>query len=553
MSNVAIGVDFGSHSVKFARVRRSGHRLQVERLVKIPRPSAEEGLAIGAGLRETGLRVGGGVMGVSGRGAILRYTSVPPVPAFRLKMIMEYEMGELTGKSTEAVSSDYKVLNIPRDVSQDFTVMVAMSKDDYVRECMSQLGDAGARVASVLPTPLALYNTFVGLGLEEEGRTCLLVDLGATNTDIAVVNGKDLYFARSIGRGADEFTEALSETLGVGFPEAERIKAAEGVIARTGWTSDRQKKISDALTGAADRLHATLSSSVSFAQRQLKLQNLKIEKVFLFGGGSSLPGLDQHLAGAFALEVVAPDMLSLFQEVEQANAQHGLGAALPAGDISGSSPEFREYSAAIGLALAEMGPSFYSMDLVPAEEKKKRIFKERTVFLYIAGALLAAFLITRLVASGLDLAAAQDRKEKLDQRLEEAQERLFKLKKLNDDNDQLAAAIEHLARKTEPGTFMTELIFVTRRRDITPDEIKITDLVMKNPVSEDGKQARAVSAVIKGVVKSQTGDEYGIVKKFRAQLLTTDVVKSAKIDPTRTMDVRGEFQFEIIVSSGRLK
>jgi type IV pilus assembly protein PilM len=553
LGNVGTGVDFGSHSVKFARVCRRGGRLQIERLVKIPRPPSEVAAAVGLGLREASLKVSGGVMGVSGRGAILRYTSVPPVPAFRLKMIMEYEISELSGKSTEAVSSDYKVLSIPRDVSQDFTVMVAMSKDEYVTECMSQLADAGARIAQVLPTPLALHNAFIGFGLQEEGRTCLLVDIGATNTDIAVVNGKDLYFARSIGRGADEFTEALSEALGVGFPEAERIKAAEGVIARTGWASDREKMISDALTGAADRLYATLNSSVGFAQKQLKLQNLKIEKVFLFGGGSNLPGLDQHLAGSFGLEVAAPNLLSRFQEIEEAGARNELTGALPTEDISASSPEFREYSTAIGLALSALGHSYYSMDLVPAQEKKKRAFKERSIFLYIAGALLAAFLVTRLVASGMEFASAQDRKAELDERLEEAQRRQSDLKKVNDENDQFSAAIEHLARKTEPGTFMTRLIFELRSRDVTPDEIKITGIVMRSPVTDEGKPEGAVSAIIRGVVNSQMGNEYGVVRRFRDQLVTTDLVKSAKIDPTLTKDIKGEFRFEVEVSSGRLK
>ena len=38
----------------------------------------------------------------------------------------------------------------------------------------------------------------------------------------------------------------------------------------------------------------------------------------------------------------------------------------------------------------------------------------------------------------------------------------LELKKVNNDNDQLTAAIEHLSRMSEPGTFMTELIFITR-------------------------------------------------------------------------------------------
>ena len=248
MGSVAIGVDFGSQYVKFAKLRRSGTRIRVERLVKIPRTTTGAAEQIAAGLKQAGLRVSGAAMGVSGRGAIIRYTTVPAVPAYRLKMIMDYEIGELAGRSSEAVSSDYKVLNVPREVSQDFTVMVAMSKDEYVRESMFELELAGSPVSDVLPTPLALCNAFLGLGAYEEGNTCLVVDLGATNIDIAIVNEKDLFFARSIGRGADDFTEALSEALAVGFPEAERIKIAEGLIATGGWRSDLEKRISDALS-----------------------------------------------------------------------------------------------------------------------------------------------------------------------------------------------------------------------------------------------------------------------------------------------------------------
>ena len=89
MGSVSVGVDFGSQFVKFARVRRRGQNFEVERLVKIPRATSEVAQTVASGLKQAGLRASGAVLGVSGRGAIIRYTMVPPVPAYRLKMIMD--------------------------------------------------------------------------------------------------------------------------------------------------------------------------------------------------------------------------------------------------------------------------------------------------------------------------------------------------------------------------------------------------------------------------------------------------------------------------------
>jgi cell division ATPase FtsA len=467
-------------------------------------------------------------------------------------MIMDYEISELAGKSGESVSSDYKVLSIPRDMSQDFTVMVAMSKDQYVREAMLQLELAGVGVADILPTPLALYNALVGLGECEEGQTCLVVDIGATNTDVAIVNDKDLFFARSIGRGADDFTEALSETLAVGFPEAERIKTAEGTIATGEWTSDRQKLISDTLSAAADRLYATLNSSVSFARRQLKLKSLKIDRVILLGGGSNLPGLPEHLSRSFGVKAVAPDLYSHFKESEEPGRRMCLMQALPPGDISAASGGLREFATAIGLALSKIDPSFYAMDLVPAEEKKKRTFRERTVYLYAAGAILVVFMVVRLVATWGEHATVQSRMEKLEERVGEAQQRLFNLRKVTRENAQLKSAIQGLAKVTEPGNFLTQLLFLTRRRDITPDEIKITEMQMRD-LGYGEESPRVPRVLMRGKVRSRTGIEYETVRKFLKKLLATELVKSGEIDASRTRMDKGEFKFELEVCAGRAR
>lgn len=554
MGNVSIGVDFGNQSIKLARLRRRRERILVERLLRIERTDSDTIGAIAAAVREAGMRASGAVMGISGRGAIIRYTSVPPVPAYRLKMIMEYEMGELAGKSPEAISSDYRVLNLPRDVSQEFTLMVAMSKDQFVQESMSGLTAAGIGVSHVLPAPLALYNTFLALGGYEEEKTYLVVDIGAGNVDMVIVREKDLFFARSVGGGADEFTEILGEALGLIFSEAQKVKESEGIIATSNWTSDRQQRISKALSAAADRLHTTLNSSISFARNQLKLKELKIDKVYLFGGGSNLPGLPEYLTQLFDIEVIAPSLLELAQAPVERDLRLDLAQSLPAQDLSAASPALREFTAAIGLALSQLDPSLYSMDLMPAEEKKKRLFKERTVFLYAAGAILVFFLIVRLVVAGMESAASEERHGRLESLLSEAEDRLSALRVVNEESDQTSATIQHLTGLTEPGHFLTRLLFLTRKREVMPPEIQITEMLLREPLKSEEGGACATSVVIRGRVMSRTGNEFEIVQQFHDRLIKSGAVKSAAIDPSSTgSDNKGGFRFEMTVRSDRTK
>ena len=267
-----------------------------------------------------------------------------------------------------------------------------------------------------------------------------------------------------------------------------------------------------------------------------------------------MPGLAEHLARSFNVEVVAPDMHSLLGESGGAAVGSGqLLGALPADDITGASPGMREFSTAVGLALSQIEPSCYSMDLVPAQEKKKRVFKERTVYLYVAGVVLLVFLMVRLVAAWRGHSVAQGRQAKIDTRLEEAGERLFALREVVKENTQLTSAIQHLAKATEPGNFMAELLFLTRKSEVTPREIKITHMQLRGSSGDEERGSQAVSVVIRGKVTSRTGNEYDVVRQFRDQLLKSEVVKSAEIDPGSTRMDRGEFRFEIVAGAGRAK
>jgi hypothetical protein len=166
---------------------------------------------------------------------------------------------------------------------------------------------------------------------------------------------------------------------------------------------------------------------------------------------------------------------------------------------------------------------------------------------------LLLFIVMRFAAAWHEQGAVLERQEILQERLEEARQRLAEMHEVTQENAQLTSAIQKLTKVTEPGSFITELLFLTRNPEVTPNEIQIREMVMRETPADEEARTQPASVLIRGVVKSQTGNEYDVVLQFRDRLLASDVVKFAEIDSSRTEVVRDEFKFEMVVKSGRSK
>ena len=72
---------------------------------------------------------GATLVGVSGRDLIMRYTHVPPVPDWRLEMLMNFEIQEVSEQSGGDVSAAYAQLEVDDASSGDNVVLVALAKN----------------------------------------------------------------------------------------------------------------------------------------------------------------------------------------------------------------------------------------------------------------------------------------------------------------------------------------------------------------------------------------------------------------------------------------
>ena len=156
----------------------------------------------------------------------------------------------------------------------------------------------------------------------------LVLDLGAGSTKVSVVDFGVLKVSRTISKGSQDLTTALSKSMGITFAKAEEIKRRVGLIGKEG---------GDVIAIMNPVLEVIFYEANQVLVNYQKRYKRSVAKVVLIGSGSLLQGLLEVAKKSFEIEVVYGNP---FKKVE--------APAFLEGVLQEAGPSF---SVAIGLAL----------------------------------------------------------------------------------------------------------------------------------------------------------------------------------------------------------
>jgi len=521
---MGLGIDIGASSVKAVRLERRGASYEVTGAVKLSTSEIPEedynidpqmAMDLASHLAGAGIRTKKACVGVSGKDLILRYVEVPPVPTWRLKMIMDFEIGEMAGRAGGDVTSDFRLLDLPPNEAGNLIVLVGLAKNAYLETRMDVLSRAKIGAKILLPSSLGLFQAFLMQGPPPPGETTLIVDIGARNTEMVIQRDGVLFFARNVSSGGNLFTEAVSETLRIPFPEAEKIKCKHGAATKTAIlkaTNIDTETVYEALSGVASQFSALLRSSIQFCKSQTKFKDLTIDRILLSGGGSRLRGLKDQVASAFRIPV---EILQPF-----ANLTVVVGDSRQADRIT-EAP--REMSLALGLAAAAMEDETL-LQLLPERFLRRRDLVERKIFLFGAGAAAAVFLGIGLVGGVHNRATAENYKKMVDKEHSEASNLSTSIEEIKEEMEKTRNITKFIrAEVSSPARFLRVLAWIQKN---LPDEIYLRETILQRDTEGTIRPGDA-KIVVRGVVEKTVGNPEIVFAQFMRELkskLPEDVV-----------------------------
>ncbi|MCO5171034.1 MAG: pilus assembly protein PilM [Planctomycetes bacterium] len=524
---LGVGLDIGGSSVTVAAVRARKGSLALERFLHVPLDElAGEGVdtsspgevarAVAGRMRDRGVPTGRVVVGVSGRDAIIRYSHLPQMPAWRLALLVQYEVQDTAEKTGEALSADYRLLPNAGDGN---LVLVALAKDARVLESIRAWQAAGVGAVGAMPLPVATGDCARFLCDEAAAGTTLVVDVGRDATEVALVETGELIFARSVQTGGEAFTERAAKLLGLDRDEAEEKK-------RLGELDD------GVLDGPRQQLAAMVSASIDFARGQLKRKKLKVDRVLLTGGGARVPGLVEAVGRAAGCEARLFDPLDAI-DLSRANPS-SRDAAAAAG---------LEATTALGLALSAVLPHATRLDLLPLEVKRALERRHRTVPLVVAGAALVLALVLAFGTALWARSGEEGRRAQLQAARAQVTARLQQHRERARLNEAREAELRALADRARPGLALAGLLGTLGER--LPARVSLSKLAL---VRDD--RTGGFGLELEGTADNAQGDGIEAMRQLQQALEADPLVAEASVKPRQHEGATLDFTVTVVPTGG---
>jgi type IV pilus assembly protein PilM len=317
MARTVVGVDIGGNAVRAVEVQ--GYESAKPSVVRygeiaLPEGAARRGEVIEQATVATALKrlwatahFGSKevVLGMGGQRVFARDLVVPRAPIEQIRESLPFQVQELLPVPVaDALLDFYPLGEVQGETGPMLNGLLIAGFKDAIKANVDAVTAAGLRPRHVDFIPFAQCRAIAPVRAAR-GRD-VIVSIGATTTNIVVVDDGVPHFVRILPNGGDDVTQALVQQMQWSPEQAEQAKRAIGMGGAMMRAEDRP--IIEVIYRAVGELLTSVRSTISYFAGARPTE--AAQRIILSGGGARLTGLPNALSELTRMPVSAAEPLS---------------------------------------------------------------------------------------------------------------------------------------------------------------------------------------------------------------------------------------------------
>jgi type IV pilus assembly protein PilM len=308
-----VGLDIGSSSLKLIEIKQTpkGYFLKRFNQIAIPKGIIMDGVLVepeklSIKIKElfklAHCRIKGVVTSLSGHSVIVKKVSFATMDEEELRELIHDEASKyLPFDSMEGISFDFQILGENEYNPNLMEVLLVAAKQDIIDNYTEAITSVGLTPMIMDVDSFALETMYEANYDFGENDVAVIVNIGASITNINVVKNGTSIFTRDFTLGGNAITEAIQNRLGTTFENAERIK-----IEGTGETKAPSEELGEGILAFAEPVCLEIERSVDYFRSTYGSGDIK--QVLLSGGGAKISGIAAELTQRLGIdtEIINP-------------------------------------------------------------------------------------------------------------------------------------------------------------------------------------------------------------------------------------------------------
>lgn len=224
--------------------------------------------------------------------------SLPQMPKAELAQAVQFEVSNLCRIPESEIVVDFWDESVaPVQKGANLKLRAFAARSEQVVQHLDQLRKAGFKPDSVESTMLANVEALRHNGYIAPTTQCAIVDLGDSETVTAFVRQGQLHYCRSEKTGGGSMNEALKGRLAIPYADAEKKKFEYRFSEPM-----PEAAAQEALEGVYFRIFKSIKDSIEGYIENTPCARL--EAIYLVGGGSRAPKIDEVIQGFFGIPAI---------------------------------------------------------------------------------------------------------------------------------------------------------------------------------------------------------------------------------------------------------